>query len=187
MDASPIDPETKAAVRRHVETTTWPLADIARDGGVSLRTVNDWITRGRWRRPNVTARPALTPERLDATRRGYEAGLRALDLGILNGRSRSWMAKLAQAKGWRRPGTPAGASQPEDGAVRAASRPELAAIEAALLSDPLDRAELIPLVERATAVAAADALTARGAPRRRGSLSPRWNRTFHLHRNRASH
>jgi hypothetical protein len=154
MAAHPIDPEKKERAKFHVETTTWPIADIARIDDISCSTITRWIAENDWKRPDVTARPVLTEARLAATRRGYGLGVRAADLAILNGRSHSWLRMIAREKGWARAPAPA-----EDKPVTL--RPEIAAIETALLRDPLERAELIPLVERATAIAAADALTGR--------------------------
>jgi hypothetical protein len=96
----------------------------------------------------------LTPERLKATRLGYEAGMRVGDLAVLNGRSQAWVHRLVREQEWTRMPAAEHVAPPT-------ARPEIAAIEAALLGDRLDRDELIPLVERAVAVAAADGLTGR--------------------------
>jgi hypothetical protein len=157
MAAHPADPEKKAKTKFLVETTTWPPAIIGKKVGVATSTVHRWIAENEWKRPNVAVRPPMTPERLAATARGFELGMRAADLAVLNGRCQNRIYQFATEHGWRRASRQARDAQ----APPVAARPEIAAIETALLSDPLERAELIPLVERATAIAAADALTGR--------------------------
>src|SRR4051794_29163972 len=94
------DAKTKAWVKFHVETTTWTIGEIARRAKIARSTVNLWIVENDWRRPNVTARPVLTPERLKATRLGYEAGMRVADLAVLNGRSQAWVHRLVREQEW---------------------------------------------------------------------------------------
>jgi hypothetical protein len=120
------------------------------------------------RRPR-DGKPALTRRRLAATRAGYEKGLSACDLGVLNGRTGSWLNQLARARGWARAAAgPHAAGPPAAGPPAAeppaAERPEIAEIAAALRGGASTRRTLNELWNRASALVSADVLTG-GDPR----------------------
>ena len=101
------DPAVVERARVLVEGSARTLGDIAREVGVSLQSVRNWIDRYGWRRYPLAPRavPKLTPEKEGPARRLYEGGAKVDDLGALISCHPSYVHKLARQRGWAKPGT----------------------------------------------------------------------------------
>lgn len=149
-------PETVARVRRLVQATSLPMTAVAAETEVPAATIRSWVRRHGWARP-AAARPANAPARLAAARRLHAGGGSTGDLATLLGCSEKWLRRsMGIGRAAADPRTaPDGLPPP------APAEADMEALAARLRDPGLSRSELIRIVERATAVAAAAALTGR--------------------------
>ena len=163
------DPALVERARVLVEGSARTLGDIAREVGVSLQSVRNWIDRYGWRRYPLAPRavPKLPPEKEGPARRLYERGTSVDDLGALLSCHPSYVHKLARQRGWAKAGT---------GAAKAAGSepsPALQAIIEDLCAPGMTRAGLAEIVVRATGLLWAEMLTSNdpGIPDRLDAVS----------------
>jgi transposase-like protein len=163
------DPAVVERARVLVEGSARTLGDIAREVGVSLQSVRNWIDRYGWRRYPLARRavPKLTPEKEGPARRLYEGGARVDDLGPLLSCHPSYVHKLARQRGWAKPGT-GGAKAEGSG-----PSPALMAIVQEACTPGMTRAGLADIVVRATGLLWAEMLTSNdpGIPDRLDAVS----------------
>jgi hypothetical protein len=144
--ATRCDAATVERARVLVETTVRTLEDIAVEVGVSVQSLRTWRDRRGWRRPPEAPRavPKLPPEKEEPARRLYEGGAAARDLAGLLSCHESYVHRLAKQRGWRRPGTKAGAADlPAAAHESEAGREAREAIAARLREPGLPRHELL--------------------------------------------
>ena len=157
------DPAVVERARVLVEGSARTLGDIAREVGVSLQSVRNWIDRYGWRRYPLAPRavPKLTPGRL------YERGTSVDDLGALLSCHPSYVHKLARQRGWAKPGT-GGAK-----GAGAGPSPAFMAIVAEACAPGMTRAGLADIFVRGTALLWAEMLVSDdpGIPDRLDAMS----------------
>ncbi len=152
-------PETVAAVQSMVETTTLTYEEISAARGVPVNTISSWTRRYKWRRPDgAGGRLALSPEQVAAARRVFENCETVADIAVLLDCSESRVYQMAQDGKWMARRSGAGHELPSP------SADELAHIAAALRDPAATRGDVVRLIERAAALAVADAITT-GEPR----------------------
>ena len=154
---APRDAAIVERARILVTTTLRTHGDIAREVGICTRTLQVWISKYNWTRPAgaPVRRRKITPQNEAAVRRLYESGAAALDIAILVKCHASYVNHYARLHGWKRP-VHARKAEPlgED----------IAEIASALRDPASTRGDLVALIERAVALAVADAITS-GDPR----------------------
>jgi hypothetical protein len=148
------DPAVVERARVLVEGSARPLGDIAREVGVSLQSVRNWIDRYGWRRYPLAPRavPKLPPEKEAPARRLYERGTSVDDLGALLSCHPSYVHKLARQRGWAKPGTAAAK------AAGAGPSPAFMAIVEEACAPGMTRAGLADIFVRGTALLWAEML-----------------------------
>jgi len=149
------DAATIERARVLVETSVRTLEDIAVEVGVSVQTLRNWIKTRGWRRHPQAPRamPKLPPEKEGPAQRIYEGGAGVGDLAVLLSCHDSYVHRLAKQRGWRRPGTKAGAADlPAVTEESEAARAAYDAIASRLNEPDLPRHELLRLARMGQAV-----------------------------------
>lgn len=153
---APHPPHIVERARVLVTTTTRRLIDIAADLDISVKTLGSWIRLHGWTRPPGVpcARTKIPRSAYPALQRVFENRARMADIAIVVGCTVTRLTVIAANEGWM---------PRRESAARAASadKPAGAAIadtQAALRDPALGRTDLVKQLERAIALAAADAL-----------------------------
>jgi transposase len=148
--AAPHPHDKVERVRVLVTTTTRSDRYIAAETKVSRATIREWIVKHGWERPFGAKRTSkLPPEKREAARRVYENRATVDDLAALLGCHKSYIFVFAKKHRWAGRAAAAAPRQKRD---------DIAALEAALRDPAVTRAEVMRHLERAIALAAADAL-----------------------------
>jgi hypothetical protein len=137
-----------------VTTTDRPLTEIAAELDIGVKTLGTWKRENGWVRPPGAKWLKIPRSKYAALQRLYENRATLADIAIVAGCSVPWITKTAAFEKWTSRRESAASRR---GTARALSA-AIAEIQAGLRDPGLGRRDLIRLIERATVLAAADAL-----------------------------
>jgi hypothetical protein len=162
---APHPPELRERARVLVTTTTMSFVEIAAELGISQYPVRRWTKEHGWERPPETEsgpRRRVPLAKYPAMRRIYEGEATLDDIAVLAGCSVSLLSHNAAQQEWRpRRQT----RRAERASAPQLASPEVAALEAALRDPNTSRSDHVRILERLTALTAADMIATGEPPR----------------------